>query len=55
MQITANVAHSALQFGVLSLGMNEVEEDVECAGEDKGKEETEPGQVHITLGAEERA
>jgi len=32
-----------LEFGVLFLGVDEVEDDVECAGEDEGEKEAEAG------------
>jgi hypothetical protein len=32
-----------LEFGVLLLGVDEVEDDVECAGEDEGEKEAEAG------------
>ena len=38
-----------LQFGVLLLGMNEVEDDVECAGENEGEEEAETSEIGIAL------
>ena len=40
-----------LQLRVLLLGVDEVEKNVERAGEDKGEEETEAGQVHVPLRA----
>ena len=38
-----------LQLGVLLLGMNEVENDVECACENKGEEQAEAGEVRVAL------
>ena len=38
-----------LELGVLFLGVNEVEGDVECPSEDEGEEEGEYGQVDIAL------
>ena len=32
--------------------MDEIKNDVECAGENKGKEETESGKIYVTLCAD---
>ena len=45
-------AHLFLQFGKLVLGVDQVQDDIECASENKGKEEAEPSQVGISLRAE---
>jgi hypothetical protein len=38
-----------LELGVLFLGVNEVEGDVECPSQDEGKEEGESSQVDVAL------
>lgn len=37
------------QFGVLLLGMDQVEDDIECSSENEGEEKAEPSQVGISL------
>lgn len=43
--------YGVLQFAIFFLGVDEFLDNVECAGEDKGEEETEAGEVGIALGA----
>lgn len=38
-----------LQLGVFLLGMDEVENNIKCTGENKREEETEAGEVGIAL------
>ena len=44
-------SHLLLEPGVLFLGVNEVEENVEGPGEHEGEEEAEAGEVDISLRA----
>lgn len=46
-----NETHCILQLRVLLLSVDEVEKNVERAGENKGEEETEASQVHVPLRA----
>lgn len=46
-----NETHLFLQFRILILDVNELEDDVERAGETKGEEQGEASQVRIALGA----
>ena len=41
--------HRLLELGVLFLGVNQVEGDVECPGQDKREEEGESSQVDVAL------
>ena len=41
--------YGLLEFGVLFLGVDQVEGDVECPGEDKREEKGEPSQVNVPL------
>lgn len=43
--------HLLLQLCIFLLGMNQIEDDVERAGEDEREEETEAGQVCVALRA----
>lgn len=43
--------HRVLQLCVLLLGVDEVEDDVERAGEDQGEEQAEAGEIRVPLGA----
>lgn len=40
-----------LNLGIFFLGVNQVENDVECACKNEGKEETESGQIDVALSA----
>ena len=42
-------AYLLLELSVFLLGVDEVEDDVERASENEGKEETESGEVGVTL------
>ena len=44
--------YSLLQLGILSLDMNQIQEDVERPREDDRKEEGEASEVHVALRAE---
>ena len=44
-------AYLLLELSVFLLGVDEVEDDVERASENEGKEETESGEVGVTLRA----
>lgn len=41
--------HILFKLGVLLLGVDEVEEDIERAGEHKGEEQAEAGEIRIAL------
>ena len=45
------VTYLFLEFGVFVLSMDKIEDDVECASEDEGKEKAEPSKICISLGA----
>ena len=45
------MTHILFEFGIFLLCVDEVEEDVECAGENKGKEQAESSQVDVPLRA----
>ena len=42
-------AYLLLELSVFLLGVDEVEDDVERASENEGKEETESGEIGVTL------